>query len=143
MPAAAAEGSSHVTKGPAPERIDPGARAQHLAITIGGRAMVASTAAVLAAYISDDNLEGAYRQLIQISDDLVAVDPATAVVLAYAPPRSAAPEWDAAIAGVTEYRLNQKGAPLPAWLAEIGPVDKLWEPLPRRYEWLSLRPPLA
>lgn len=116
------------------ERIAAGNGVQLIAAKTDGRAPVTSTAAVLAAYVNEGNPDGAYRQLIQISDDLVAADPATAVVLAYAQPSLVAPGWDAAIAGVVEYRLSQKGAPLPRWVLETGGSDEPWEPLPSWYK---------
>ena len=101
-------------------------------------AAAALTAAVLAAYVTEGNAAGGYRQLIQISDDLDAADPATAVVLAHAQPSRVTPGWDAAIAGIVEYRLDQKGAPLPPWVREAGAVDELWKSLSCPYK---IRPP--
>lgn len=48
--------------------------------------------------------------------DLAAERGANRLALALTPPETTGrPEWDAALAGVTEYRLNHVGIPLPEW----------------------------
>jgi transcriptional regulator with XRE-family HTH domain len=57
----------------------------------------------------------AWRQVIQLADDLEREEPALRVALAVAPPAgTGSPRFDALIAGVTDYRL--RGLPRPTWL---------------------------
>lgn len=117
------------------ERIAEAAGVRLLAFPAQGAAFVSETAALLRERaVSGDNA-AAYRQLIQISDDIERVTPTTASLLAYIQPPQIDPGWEAAIAGVVEWQLTQKGAPRPEWLRSYGlGVDRRWEPLPAGYE---------
>ena len=117
------------------ERIAGAAGVRLLAFPAGGAAFVSETAGALRERVNAGDDAGAYRQLIQISDDLVRTTPATAALLSYVEPVSTGRGWDAAIAGVVEWRLAQKGAMLPEWIHSYGVrVDQKWEPLPTPYE---------
>lgn len=70
-----------------------------------------------------------FLRLQRLGKDLTSVDPATAVLLASAAPRRISPEWDAAIAGVVEWRLENHNAPLPRWVSSWGfNLDTPWHP---------------
>lgn len=51
------------------------------------------------------------------------------MIATYIEPPHASAARDAAVAGVVEYRLAQKGAPLPRWIRKFGlPVADRWSP---------------
>jgi transcriptional regulator with XRE-family HTH domain len=63
-----------------------------------------------------DDLQLALRHLIQLNDNLVAEHGLVRGVLAVAEPESTGSKtWDAAIAALVAYRLNQERIPLPEW----------------------------
>ncbi|MFJ6680225.1 helix-turn-helix domain-containing protein [Microbacterium sp. NPDC091382] len=67
--------------------------------------------------------------LRRLRRDLSSVDPATAVLLAFTAPKHVSPEWDAAIAGVVEWCLENHNAPLPRWVSSWGfSLDTPWHP---------------
>ncbi|WP_417564388.1 hypothetical protein [Microbacterium sp.] len=71
----------------------------------------------------------AYRQFIQLADDLAAVDAVTKVLLSAEEPDLTGTRWDDAVAALVEYRLAEAGAPVPGWVAERrGDADERWEP---------------
>lgn len=71
----------------------------------------------------------AWREVIQLNDDLRAVDRATCVALAIAPPaRTGDARFDALIAGVTECALVDARLPRPEWLDEDAwKLDTFWD----------------
>ncbi|MWV58949.1 helix-turn-helix domain-containing protein [Rathayibacter sp. VKM Ac-2754] len=91
----------------------------------GGRATVAD--AVESIRGQDDST--AYRVLIQVADDLSAVEPFVRALLAAERPAAVSPRWDAAVAGIVEWRLAAVGLPSPAWVVETaGDVGWRWVP---------------
>ncbi len=69
------------------------------------------------------------RRLQRLREDLMSVDPATAVLLASIAPRQVSQEWDAAIAGVVEWCLADRNAPLPRWVTSSGfSLSTPWHP---------------
>lgn len=69
----------------------------------------------------------AWREVIQLNDDLRAADRATRVALAVAPPgRTGDARFDALVAAVTDCALADGRLPRPAWLDE--PAWSLTEP---------------
>jgi len=64
--------------------------------------------------VREKNVRGAYRVLAQVANDLTTTDPADRFILAIEPPRHISPQWDAALAGVTEWRLSQAQLLFPA-----------------------------
>lgn len=69
--------------------------------------------------LANDDERTAWREVIQMNDDLRTTDPATAVALAIAPCGSTGEaRFDALIAAVAECALAESGAPLPTWLNE-------------------------
>ena len=71
----------------------------------------------------------AWREVIQLNDDLRGADRATCVALAIAPPgRTGDPRFDALIAAVTDYALVDARLPRPAWLDEATwTLDEPWD----------------
>lgn len=94
-----------------------------------GRSSAATSADAIARAESAGDHRLAYRQFIQLADDLAAVDPVTRVLLSAEQPDLIGSRWDDAVAALVEYRLAEAGAPLPSWVAERrGDATELWEP---------------
>lgn len=69
--------------------------------------------------LDDDDVRSAWREVIQLNDDLRSADRATRVALAIAPPgRTGDPRFDALIAAVTDCALVDARLPRPSWLDE-------------------------
>lgn len=63
--------------------------------------------------------KSAFRSFLQFSDNFAAEDGVVRVVLAAnEPPTTGSSLWDAALAAVSEYWLNQQGLPVPRWATE-------------------------
>jgi transcriptional regulator with XRE-family HTH domain len=111
------------------QKIANAARVRLIPVKSDGRTTVAEASAVLAEAVQQNNVRRAYRVLAQVANDLTVADPAGRFVLAIEPPAQISPEWDAALAGVTEWRLSQAQLPLPSWVAdEHGNQDWNWTP---------------
>ncbi len=94
-----------------------------------GRSTVAASADAIARAEDAGDHRLAYRQFIQLADDLAAVDPVTKVLLSAEEPDLTGRRWDDAVAALVEYRLVEAGAPLPGWVTERGgDADEPWEP---------------
>jgi hypothetical protein len=69
--------------------------------------------------LDGDDVRSAWREVIQLNDDLRSADRATRVALAIAPPgRTGDPRFDALIAAVTDCALVDARLPRPNWLDE-------------------------
>ncbi|MER3388572.1 MAG: helix-turn-helix transcriptional regulator [Microcella sp.] len=67
----------------------------------------------------------AFRTWLAFNDDLAAETPTNRVVLtAYPPEPTGDALYDAALAGLTEYRLGEVGAPLPPWVDSATQLDE-------------------
>jgi transcriptional regulator with XRE-family HTH domain len=77
---------------------------------------------------SDD--ASAFRRFLQLADNLAAERGATRVGLTLTEPAPTGSEkWDAAIAGLCEYRLNADALPVPDWVTtQAGHRDNPWGP---------------
>lgn len=65
----------------------------------------------------DGDERTAWREVIQLNDDLRAVDPATCVVLSATPPSGTGdPRFDALVAAVTDAAITDRRLPRPTWL---------------------------
>ena len=94
-----------------------------------GRSTAAASSDAIAQAENAGDHRLAYRQFIQLADDLAAVDPVTKVLLSAEEPDLTGERWDDAVAALVEYRLAQAGAPIPAWVtARQGEPDAPWEP---------------
>ncbi|WP_426625359.1 helix-turn-helix transcriptional regulator [Leifsonia sp. McL0607] len=111
------------------EKIANAARVRLVLVTSDGRTTVAEASTVLAEAVRENNVRRAYRVLAQVANDLTTPDPADRFVLAIEPPTQISPEWDAALAGITEWRLCQAQLPLPGWVVdEHGNREWDWTP---------------
>lgn len=94
-----------------------------------GRSTAAASSDAIAQAENAGDHRLAYRQFIQLADDLAAVDPVTKVLLSAEEPDLTGERWDDAVAALVEYRLAQAGAPIPAWVtARQGEPAAPWEP---------------
>jgi len=111
------------------EKIATASHVRLIPVASDGRTSVAEASDTVAEALHRGEAFRAYRALIQIADDLAAPDPVDRFVLAIEPPARITPEWDAALAGVTEWRLGEIGLPLPGWVrAEHGDPAWGWAP---------------
>jgi transcriptional regulator with XRE-family HTH domain len=111
------------------EKIASAALVRFVAVKSDGRSSVAEAAAAMADALHENSVGRAYRVLVQVADDLMVADPAVRFVLAAERPVSVTPEWNAALAGVVEWRLNQARLPVPDWVAhERGDATWAWSP---------------
>lgn len=71
----------------------------------------------IAAALTLGQVDAAFRAFLDFSDGLAASEPVVRVVLACAAPDwTGSPVWDASLAAVAEYWLDQDGLPKPSWL---------------------------
>lgn len=98
------------------------------------RRPVWEAAVVVAAALADADERRAWREVIQLSDDLRASDAAVRVALSVTePPPTGDPRYDALIAGVVDHWLGRGRLPRPSWVrAPERIVEPAWdvEPLP-------------
>jgi transcriptional regulator with XRE-family HTH domain len=92
----------------------------HRLVVLPSRATTAAeTGEAVRDALAENDHERAFREIIQLSDDLASSEPAIRVALVAAPPPlTDAPRYDALLAGVVEYRLTQNQLPVPAWVEE-------------------------
>ncbi|MCS5731835.1 helix-turn-helix transcriptional regulator [Herbiconiux moechotypicola] len=135
------------------ERAARGAGLHLLVVDLHGRSSAADIAGEIAEAEPTGDRWRQARLFVQLSDDLVGADPFVKVLIAAEPPRPIDAEWDAAIAGLVEWRLTQFGLPLPEWVSDaLGDVESRWSiwpgavrvdaaevpaPLLRRGVWVS------
>ena len=78
----------------------------------------ATIAGEIRASIAEKNSRRALRQLIQLNDNLLAETGLVRGVLGLAEPESTGSKlWDASIAGLVAWRLNEQSLPLPEWVS--------------------------
>lgn len=81
----------------------------------------ATIAARIRVSLERGDRHGALRHLIQLNDNLLAEKGLVRGVLAVTAPESTGQKvWDAAIAALASWRLQQEQIPLPDWVAEPG-----------------------
>lgn len=91
---------------------------------------VATVAADIRHAVQADDLQLALRNLVQMNDNLVAERGLLRGILAVTEPElTGSKTWDAAIAALVAYRLNQDGVPLPVWVNDDSRVLKRARPL--------------
>lgn len=79
----------------------------------------ASIASDIRESVDAKDLKRALRQLIQLNDNLVAESGLVRGVLGLAQPESTGKKlWDAAIAAIVAWRLNEQNLPLPDWVSD-------------------------
>jgi transcriptional regulator with XRE-family HTH domain len=75
--------------------------------------------------LSDSDNGKAFRSWLAYNDSLAAENAVNRVVLAAFPPEpTGSALYDAALAGVSEYRLRETNSPVPQWVAETGALDE-------------------
>ena len=80
---------------------------------------VADAADAIRGLIAEHQVDDAFRELIQIADDLAAENGAVRVALAVTPPAPVGDRrFDAFLAAVVEHRLSEQDLVLPEWTAE-------------------------
>ena len=89
---------------------------------------VADAADAIRRLVAEDQLDEAFRELIQVADDLGAENGAIRVALAVTPPQAVGDRrFDAFLAAVVEHRLSEQDLVLPEWTAEPNRVcDEPW-----------------
>jgi transcriptional regulator with XRE-family HTH domain len=111
------------------DRIADATGVRVIVFPIHGRATLHDAAAAIAASLARDDRRTAYRSLIQASDDLANAQGVDCVMLTVEEPETVTPEWDAALAGLAEWRLRQHRLPEPEWVTERkGNPDWQWSP---------------
>lgn len=113
------------------ERAAAGLGLRLLAVDVGNQALASDIADAIAGHDASGAEELAYRAYIQLNNQLAASSATTQVLLTVTPPRHISREWDAALAALVEWRLTEKGAPVPDWAAEnAGLNGEHWAPWP-------------
>ncbi len=80
---------------------------------------VAEFALTIGKAIKEKKEARAFRLVIQLNDNLKSVEPEICVALCAAPaPSTENARFDALVAGIVEYALNQRGLPIPRWIRE-------------------------
>jgi transcriptional regulator with XRE-family HTH domain len=80
---------------------------------------VAAVGTALRHFVHDGKVGLAFRQLLQLNDDLVAEPLGTRLALCLAaPPLTGDPRIDAFLAAVVEYRLGPDRLPIPEWTSQ-------------------------
>lgn len=81
------------------------------------RSDAVTIAAKIAESVSTRDAARAFRLFIQLADNLAAEHGVIRVALTVSEPASTGSDhWDAALAAVCEYRLNQESLPMPSWV---------------------------
>jgi transcriptional regulator with XRE-family HTH domain len=87
----------------------------------------ADAAESCARFIAASDVDGPYRSVIQLADDLASEHGAERVALTVTPPRPTGDRrYDAFIAGVVELRLDAEALPHPKWLADAESLSDRW-----------------
>lgn len=83
------------------------------------RSWIAADAAdAIRGHLRAGNEDGAYRDVIQFNDDLAREHGALRVAIVVAPPaRTGDDRYDAILAALVEFRLDEERLPLPTWTA--------------------------
>ncbi|MGM7666217.1 helix-turn-helix domain-containing protein [Microbacterium sp. A93] len=94
-----------------------------------GHVAVADVAEAISDALERDDEPHAYRALLELSNIFDGLGPFERVLIAIEAPLRITPHWDAAIAGVVEWKLVQGSAPLPQWVKDcLGTPDEDWQP---------------
>ena len=110
---------------------------RHTAVTIPTvRSDAARIASEISSAITDSDDALAFRRFLQLADNLAAETGATRVGLTLTEPAPTGSEqWDAAIAGLCELRLNADNLPVPDWVpTRVGRPDTPWTPRTSEYD---------
>lgn len=99
------------------------------------RADAATVAERIRGSLDDGRPADALRHFIQLNDNLAAEHEEVRFALTIAEPAlTGVKHWDAALAGLVEYRLREEGLPVPSWTREAGRhLRKTWTVNAGRY----------
>ncbi|RZT64363.1 DNA-binding XRE family transcriptional regulator [Microcella alkaliphila] len=102
------------------------------------------TAAEVGVVVTDalqaDRSDDGRRALLSLADALLVAEPVEAVLLcAEAPASTAVPLWDATIAALVDWRLGERGLPVPSWVAGFG--ERLENPTTLASSPFDMEPP--
>jgi hypothetical protein len=102
----------------------------HLTAVPSAHPTAAETAWRIRRSLKDGNHEAVLRNFLDLSQGLAAEDPVTRAALSVlSPATTGSREWDAALAGLVEHRLDEVRIPAPVWTAESERVaDRLVSP---------------
>ena len=118
----------HARRDPTASTVDRIARnldSRILVVPDDGRASAANIAEEIVRFERDGDWRGSYRAFLQLANSLTAASSWERILLAAEPPLPVDPEWDAAIAGLVEWKLDEAGIPAPPW-ADSRPGDPRW-----------------
>jgi transcriptional regulator with XRE-family HTH domain len=89
---------------------------------------VAEFALTIGKAIREKKTSRAFRLIIQLNDNLKAVEPEISVALSAAPaPTTGSAQYDALLASVVEHSLSQRKLPIPKWVHEDSRrLDERW-----------------
>lgn len=90
------------------------------------RATAVDLASEIRTALQSGEFENAVRYLIQLSDNLVAEDRDVAGSLAAIPGETYDLRFNAAIAGIIEWRLSERGLPIPTWVEATPALAEQW-----------------
>jgi transcriptional regulator with XRE-family HTH domain len=127
------------------ERLVHGA-GQTLVLVPTRKSPVTAHADTIGSFVEAGQPRRAWRAAIQLADDLAAEHGAVRVALTVAPPPPTGDaRFDALVAGIVEYRLNEEALPHPEWLDQDGgaPLEAPWSPdgyVPATPEALAVAP---
>jgi transcriptional regulator with XRE-family HTH domain len=97
-----------------------------IAVPLRGRPVAESAIAISEALDHFDE-PAAFREFIQTNDDLTSETAAGRIVLSYAPPPPTGDRrFDALLAALVDFRLNEVGAPHPQWIRCTEPLTTPW-----------------
>lgn len=120
------------------ERLADAIGIRFLAVESTRQLTAAAAADVIRQDVADGQHSNAYREYIQLADDLASADAFTRVLLAAEEPDRNIGRWYDAIAALVELRLTETRAPLPRWVLENrGNPNELWVP-PRTASTIDL-----
>lgn len=92
----------------------------------------ASAALAIHSHLRASHYSNAFREVVQLLNDLDGVTPEHAQQMVAEPPPLADERYDALLAGAVEWKLNQLNLPMPPWVQERKPLASPWwvyEPL--------------
>jgi transcriptional regulator with XRE-family HTH domain len=94
-------------------------------VELGGRITVAEASE----YFVDADDRRSYRLLLQVANDLQSALPYVRTLLVAEKPRALTARWDAALAGLVEYFMDDSGLPSPDWAGDrLGDISWNWSP---------------
>ncbi|WP_409046932.1 helix-turn-helix domain-containing protein [Microbacterium sp. HA-8] len=108
------------------EKAAAGSGLRLLAVDVGGMPFVADVAEGIRDAIALGDEGAAFELLVALSGQLRDSEPLTQILVSYAPPPTVTDHWDAAIAGVVEWRLGESGTAAPSWAKQPAPSASEW-----------------